>query len=193
MKPLEIRENIPVPTPDANQILVKVTASSLCMSDIAGWAGHVGAQLPFCGGHEPVGIVAKVGSAVSGFAKGDRVGFMPASATCGSCKECIRGCHRFCVQKKSVGFSGMYGGFSQFCLADPLSTAKIPDGLPDEIAAPLLCAGVTAYGALKKVALRQTAGTTINIIGSGGVGTYNIYMSSECILSDQRPSRHNVC
>ncbi|KAF5625192.1 duf1446 domain protein [Fusarium tjaetaba] len=71
---------------------------------------------------------------------------------------------------QSVGFNGTYGGFSQYCLADPLSTVKVPEELSDEIAAPLFCAGVTAYGAIKKAAKRQLPGSLVNIVGSGGVG-----------------------
>ena len=99
-----------------------------------------------------VGVVEAVGSSVRGYSKGERVGFMPASATCrqsrlnhmnnlgakrhflftDDCSECISGNHRFCEKKTSVGFKGPYGGFSQFCLADPQSTVKIPDGLTNE-------------------------------------------------------------
>ena len=160
----------PVPVPNADQILVRVIASSLCMSDIAGWAGHVGAVLPFVSGHEPVGIIEEVGSSVKGFEKGERVGFMPASQVCGKCVDCVGGNHRFCESRVNVGFNGPYGGFSTYCLADPLSTAKIPAALSNEAAAPLLCAGVTAYGALKKVAQFQSGGTIVNVVGCGGVG-----------------------
>jgi len=141
------------------------------MSDIAGWAGHIpGQSLPYCGGHEPVGVVHKLGPGVVGFKVGDRVGFMPASNTCQACEDCTSGNHRFCNQKISVGFNGPYGGFSEYSIADPLSTVKIPDGLTDYQAAPLLCAGVTAYGAIKKVSQLQPGGSLLNIIGSGGVG-----------------------
>ncbi|KAF1812766.1 alcohol dehydrogenase [Eremomyces bilateralis CBS 781.70] len=169
-KPLVIRDDLPILKPGANQILVKNSCCSLCMSDISGIQGHVGGALPYCPGHEPVGTVAELGEGVRGFAVGDRVGFMPASNTCLDCSECLSGQHRFCSGKTAVGFNGMQGGFTEYCVADPLSTVKIPDGLPDESAAPLLCAGVTAYGALKKVSQFQTGGTLLNIVGSGGVG-----------------------
>jgi propanol-preferring alcohol dehydrogenase len=168
--PIIIEHNVPIPDPGTSKLLVKITASSLCMSDVAGYLGHVGAPLPYCPGHEPVGVVKKIGTAVRGFRVGDRVGFMPASDTCGDCAQCISGNHRYCAQKVSIGFSGPYGGFSEFSLADPASTVKIPDGLRDEHAAPLLCAGVTAYGALKKAAHYQTGGTLVNVVGVGGVG-----------------------
>ncbi|KAI9925905.1 hypothetical protein ASPWEDRAFT_173995 [Aspergillus wentii DTO 134E9] len=165
-KPLQIL-NIPIPTPSQDQILVKVTACSLCNSDLAGWLGVVGAVAPYCPGHEPVGVIESVGSAVRGFKKGDRAGFMPSSFTCKDCNECQTGNHRFCNKKTSVGFQGPYGGFSQYAVADPLSTVKIPDALSDEVTAPLLCAGVTAYGALRKV---PPGVQSVNVIGCGGVG-----------------------
>jgi propanol-preferring alcohol dehydrogenase len=168
--PIVVEHGVSIPDPGTNKLLVKITASSLCMSDVAGYVGHVGAPLPYCPGHEPVGVVTAVGTSVRGFRVGDRVGFMPASGTCGDCPECISGNHRYCSEKVSIGFNGPYGGFSEYCLADPASTAKIPEGLKDEHAAPLLCAGVTAYGALKKASHYQTGGTLINVIGVGGVG-----------------------
>ncbi|PGG95906.1 hypothetical protein AJ79_09816 [Helicocarpus griseus UAMH5409] len=177
-KPLQILD-VPIPTPASDQILVRVLASSLCNSDIAGWMGVVGAVAPYCPGHEPVGIIEAIGSSVKGFAKGDRVGFMPASSICFDCNDCIAGNHRFCEKKTSVGFKGPYGGFSEFCLADPLSTVKIPDALTNESAAPLLCAGVTAYAALKKVSQFVTGGKTINVIGCGGVGHLVIMYAKE--------------
>ncbi|KAF5856719.1 hypothetical protein ETB97_007002 [Aspergillus alliaceus] len=168
-KPVQIVTQ-PVPSPAADQLLVKVTSSSLCNSDLAAWLGHVGARTPYCPGHEPVGIIESVGSATRGFQPGDRVGFMPHSQTCMECPECVSGQHRYCEKKTCVGFHVPWGGFSQYCLADPISTVKLPDGLKDEWAAPLLCAGVTAYGAIKKAAVVVPGGMTLNVIGCGGVG-----------------------
>ncbi|KAK4938710.1 hypothetical protein LTR10_020893 [Elasticomyces elasticus] len=170
-EPLELFKDIPVPTPQGSELLVKVKASSLCMSDIAGWMGHLGAPLPYCAGHEPVGIVVALGKdASSEFKIGDRVGFMPASRTCQNCAECTSGNHRYCDKRTNVGFDGPYGGFSEYALADPVSTVKIPEAIADDLAAPLLCAGVTAYGAVRKVTAHQPVGTAVNIIGCGGVG-----------------------
>jgi len=139
------------------------------MSDIAAYLGHLGERAPFCAGHEPVGIVAEIGSGVVGFSPGDRVGFMPFRGMCLDCEECLSGNYRFC-DKKAEGMILTHGGFSEYTLADPLSTVKIPESMSDEQAAPLLCAGVTAYNALKHVAKEQPGGTVLNIIGVGGVG-----------------------
>jgi hypothetical protein len=98
-----------------------------------------------------VGTVAEIGEGVKGFAVGDRVGFMPASSTCRmwspsshrdvahaeiniteECSDCLAGQHRFCSRRTNVGFNGLQGGLSEYCVADPLSTVKIPEGLSDE-------------------------------------------------------------
>ncbi|KAG9526029.1 hypothetical protein KCU93_g5620, partial [Aureobasidium melanogenum] len=168
--PLEIKDDLEVPEPQAGELLVKVTACSLCMSDVAGYMHYHGDLVPYVPGHEPVGVVAKTGPGVAGFKQGDRVGFMPAARTCQSCDDCLTGAHRFCTKRINVGFNGMYGGMSEYCIADTLSTVKVPDSLSDEHAAPLLCAGVTAYGALKKASQIQPGGTIINVVGCGGVG-----------------------
>lgn len=166
--PIESRE-IPIPVPNANELLVKLTASSLCMSDIAAYAGHLGQRAPVCLGHEPVGVVVETGSGVVGFKVGDKVGFMPFRGMCHDCEECLSNQHRFC-DKKHEGMTQLYGGFSEYALADPFSTVKIPESISDDLAAPLLCAGVTAYNAIKTVAKQQPGGTPLNIIGVGGVG-----------------------
>ncbi|KAF2814002.1 alcohol dehydrogenase [Mytilinidion resinicola] len=164
-----VKQDVPIPTPGPNDLLVKLSASSLCMSDMAAYAGHLGERAPVCLGHEPVGIVVEAGAGVVGFAKGDRVGFMPFKGMCEDCEECLSGQSRFC-EKKVGGMTELHGGFSEYAIAAPLSTVKIPEGLTDEEAAPLLCAGVTAYNALKVVAKEQPGGTPLNIIGVGGVG-----------------------
>lgn len=143
------------------------------MSDIAGWLGYLGpaAPIPYCAGHEPVGVVVGLSdNPVPNFKIGDRVGFMPASKTCQDCRACVSGNQRYCPSRINVGFNGPFGGFSEYALADPVSTVKIPNEIPDDQAAPFLCAGVTAYSAVKKVASRIPGGSLVNIVGSGGVG-----------------------
>jgi propanol-preferring alcohol dehydrogenase len=168
---LEVKDDIPVPEPAGSEFLIKISANSLCNSDLAGIAGYTGSNPPYVPGHEPVGRIVKLGPATpSSFKIGDRVGFMPGSRVCSSCRSCLLGNHRFCKSRTNFGFSALFGGFSEYSLVDPMSAVKIPDALTDEEAAPLLCAGVTAYGAVKKVAQYQAPGTLVNVVGCGGVG-----------------------
>jgi len=169
-EPLEIRDDVKVPEVPDDRILVKIEAASLCSTDLMAYKGYMSfmTSLPYCGGHEPVGTVAKIGSAVRGFNIGDRVGFLMFTDMCGICEDCFSGQHRYCSQKKVNGFMDSFGGFSEYSLAHPASTVKLPDGLDFEIAAPLFCAGITAYSALLKA--RSKAGQLINIVGCGGVG-----------------------
>lgn len=169
-KPLEFLNDVPVPSPAADQMLVRVTKSSLCMSDIFFASGASRGKAPFCAGHEPVGVVEEVGQTVRGFSVGDRVAFMTVLHPCMNCAECDSGNARYCSQRGILGLNPNYGGFSEYCITEPHNAVHIPDELSDERAAPLTCAGVTAYGALKKVAAIQSGGTTVNIIGCGGVG-----------------------
>ncbi|PGH11600.1 hypothetical protein AJ80_07070 [Polytolypa hystricis UAMH7299] len=87
---------------------------------------------------------------------------------CGTCDECFSGQYRYCSDKKAIGFKDSYSGFSEYSLADPRSTVKLPNELSFESTAPLFCGGVTAYGALLRV--RAKPGQLLNIIGCGGVG-----------------------
>jgi len=168
--PIQIRDDVEVPTVPADRILIKIEAASLCSTDLMAYKGYMSfmTKLPYCGGHEPVGTVAKLGTAVSGFSIGDRVGFLMFTDMCGTCEECFSGQHRYCTQKKVNGFMDSFGGFSEYSLAHPASTVKLPDGLDFEVAAPLFCAGITAYSALLKG--RSRPGQLINIVGCGGVG-----------------------
>ncbi|KAJ5745465.1 alcohol dehydrogenase [Penicillium odoratum] len=168
-EPIKIQE-VKVPDTPDERILVKIEAGSLCSSDLMAWKGYMPylTSLPYCGGHEPVGTIVKIGSAVRGFTVGERVGFIMFTDMCGVCDECFSGEHRYCAQKKAIGFQDSYGGFSEYSLADPRSTVKLPDELSFESAAPLFCGGVTAYSALLRV--RASPGQLINIIGCGGVG-----------------------
>jgi len=173
-EPLQIQTHIKVPEVPDERILVKIEASSLCSSDLFAHSGHMPwmTTLPYCGGHESVGIIAKVGKDVKRFGVGDRVGYMMFTDFCGVCPDCFAGEHRYCSAKKISGFSDPYGGFSEYALAHPASTVKLPDAIEFYIAAPLFCGGITAYSAILKAKVRP--GKLINIVGAGGVGHMGI-------------------
>ncbi|MCJ1302883.1 hypothetical protein MMC08_005688 [Hypocenomyce scalaris] len=141
-EPLVILDDVKVPEVSAGKLLVKVEAAGLCSSDLGAQEGKMPylTELPFCGGHESAGIIVKIGPGENEFAVGDRV----------------------------QGYKGSWGGFSEYCLVQSQSTVKVPDDLSLDVAAPLSCAGVTAYSALLKV--RTKAGRLVNIVGCGGVG-----------------------
>jgi len=169
-EPLQILSDVPVPDLPADRILVKVEASSLCSTDLAAFKGYMSFMtiVPYCGGHEPVGIGAKVGSNVTGFKAGDRVGYMRYSEMCGTCEECKSDQHRYCSSKKILGFSDPFGGFSEYAIADPRSTVRLPDNLSFDVAAPLLCAGITSYSSILKA--KVPPGQLLNVVGCGGLG-----------------------
>lgn len=175
-KPLELQD-IPVPTPGPGEMLVRITRNSLCMSDILFASTNLGRKPPLAMGHEPVGVIEEVGPGVRGFAAGNRVGFMTVLNACMNCLECDSGNSRYCSQRGILGLQQTCGGFSEYCITEPQNTVKLPDTLSDEVAAPFTCAGITAYGALKKVAKIQSGGTVVNILGCGGVGHLAIMLA----------------
>lgn len=140
------------------------------MSDVAFQVGAFPAPTPFCAGHEAVGVVEKLGTGVRGFNVGDRVAFQTVSNCCMNCPECNSGNSRYCAKRTVLGLLPDYGCFSDYCLTKVPNTVVIPSQVSDELAAPLTCAGVTAYSAVKKLAAHQPGGTVVNIIGAGGVG-----------------------
>ncbi|KAH0841634.1 alcohol dehydrogenase [Fonsecaea pedrosoi] len=164
----------PLPELAPGDLLVKVVAASLCASDIVPWQGFLGDPKGIVPGHEGVGIVVKGADyifeePVRGFKVGDRVGFVNAIRTCGSCAACLAGHGQCCENgKKNQGFH-LDGFFAQYTVVDWQFTVKIPDSLPLEKLSPLFCAGITAYGAVKKVDAPGRG--YLGVFGLGGVGT----------------------
>ncbi|MBS1809541.1 MAG: zinc-dependent alcohol dehydrogenase [Acidobacteria bacterium] len=165
-------EDVPTPTPGAGQVLVKVVASGVCHSDL-----HIAlgdwtklkpvAKLPLILGHEIAGTIAAVGEGVADFAIGDRVGVPWLHQTCGVCEYCQSGQETMCGKQKITGLM-VDGGYAEYAIAQASHTAKIPDELSFTEAAPLLCAGVTVYRAIKVSGIR--AGERLVIFGIGGLG-----------------------
>ena len=125
------------------------------------------AQPPFIPGHEGVGIVAAVGAGVAAVKEGDRVGVPWLHTACGHCKHCLSGWETLCDGQRNTGYS-VNGGFAQYVLADPNYVGHLPDSLGFEMAAPILCAGVTVYKGLKETDTKP--GDTVVISGIGGLG-----------------------
>jgi len=167
-QPLEIRE-IPVPEPGPGQVLVRIEASGLCHTDIHAAHGDwpVKPSLPFTPGHEGVGIVDKVGSGVTEHAVGDRVALPWLGSACGTCHYCVSGWETLCEAQQNTGYS-IDGGHAEFAVASARYAVKVPDGVDPVEAAPLTCAGVTTYKAVKVAGVRP--GDRVGIFGIGGLG-----------------------
>jgi propanol-preferring alcohol dehydrogenase len=175
--PLEWRE-VPDPTPGPGEVLLQVAACGVCRSNLhmveGDWLPATPASFPIIPGHEVVGRVTALGAGVSSLAVGDRVGVQPIWSTCGRCMYCLTGSEQLCRQRQITGET-RDGGYAQLMLADAAYATPIPDGLSDAEAAPLLCPGITAYGAVEKAAL--SPGQQVAVIGVGGVGHMVVQMA----------------
>nr|WP_321353412.1 alcohol dehydrogenase AdhP [uncultured Methanoregula sp.] len=167
-KPLRIEE-VPVPVPDDNQILVKIEASGVCHTDLHAAEGDwpVKPQPPFIPGHEGVGFVAAIGRGVKHVKEGDRVGVPWLHSACGYCTHCLGGWETLCESQSNTGYS-VNGGFADYALADPNYVGHLPKDIGFVDIAPVLCAGVTVYKGLKVTDTRP--GDWVAISGIGGLG-----------------------
>ncbi|MEU4216699.1 zinc-dependent alcohol dehydrogenase [Actinoplanes sp. NPDC026623] len=167
-KPLEIKE-LPIPEPGAGQIRVRIEASGLCHTDIHAARGDwpVKPQPPFIPGHEGVGIVEKLGPGATGHSVGDRVAIPWLGYACGTCEYCVTGWETLCEAQLNTGYA-IDGGHAEFAVADARYVVRVPDGIDPAEAAPLTCAGVTTYKAVKVGGV--TPGDRVAIFGIGGLG-----------------------
>jgi propanol-preferring alcohol dehydrogenase len=170
-EPLSIEE-VPMPSPGVGEVLIKVIACGVCHSDLHLAGGEWDmlrpiTKLPLVLGHEVAGTIAALGEGVSGFAIGDRVGVPWLHYTCGECESCLAGRETLCSKQQVTGCT-VDGGFAEFLTAKASHTAKLPDNLSFEQAAPLLCAGLTVHNAIKTAGVN--AGQKVAIFGIGGLG-----------------------
>jgi len=145
--PLELSE-LPTPELRADELLVHVRTCGVCHTDLHTVEGEITGKLPIVPGHQIVGVVEKVGRDVHEFASDDRVGLPWLYRSCGLCEFCKSGRENLCDRPEFTGFH-VNGGYAE-CVAAPAAFAvKIPDGFDDAHAAPLLCAGIVGYRALR--------------------------------------------
>src|SRR5262247_1646453 len=136
--PLVLRER-PVPTPRTGEILVEIAACGVCRTDLHVVDGELpDPKLPIVPGHEIVGRVAAMGEGVSGFAVGERVGVPWLGHTCGICPYCRSGRENLCDAPLFTGYT-RDGGYATHAVADANYCFRLPDGVDDAEAAPLLC------------------------------------------------------
>jgi propanol-preferring alcohol dehydrogenase len=167
-EPLVI-EDRPDPEPEPGQVLVRIEASGLCHTDIHAARGDwpVKPSPPFVPGHEGVGIVERLGEGVTHLAVGERVAVPWLGRACGRCEHCLSGWETLCVRQQNTGYS-VDGGYAEKMLAWADFAQAVPDGIDPHEAAPLTCAGVTTYKALKVAGVRPTQ--LVAVSGVGGLG-----------------------
>jgi len=165
---LEVKE-VAVPEVGHGEVLVKIKTCGVCHTDLHAAHGDwpVKPKLPLIPGHEGVGVVEKLGEGVTSLKLGDRVGIPWLFSACGECDYCLTGWETLCKQQLNGGYSAD-GAYAEYCVAPAAYVARIPDELGDVEAAPILCAGVTTYKALKVANVKP--GEWVAIYGIGGLG-----------------------
>ena len=147
-KPLRLA-NVPDPEPGVGQVLIRVRACGICRTDLHVVDGELAhPKLPIIPGHQIVGTVAAVGPGAQRFHGGERVGAAWLGWTCGQCEFCLSERENLCDFARYTGYQ-IDGGFAEFSVADERFCFLIPEGYPDLQAAPLLCAGLIGYRALR--------------------------------------------
>ncbi|TQI70357.1 alcohol dehydrogenase/propanol-preferring alcohol dehydrogenase [Gramella sp. Hel_I_59] len=163
-----IIKDVDKPSPSANEILIKVEACGICHSDnFVKEGGFPGLEYPRIPGHEVVGIIEEIGKDVSKWEKGQRVGVGWHGGHCFECEPCRRGDFISCENAKVSGIS-YDGGYAEYMTAPQEAVANIPEDLSSAEAAPLLCAGITVFNALRNSGIR--AGDVVAVQGIGGLG-----------------------
>jgi uncharacterized zinc-type alcohol dehydrogenase-like protein len=152
-----------------NEVRVSVTHCGLCYSDVHAIDDFYGiTTYPFVPGHEIVGHVSELGSAVTGFKIGERVGIGWQGRSCKKCEWCLKGEEHLCVDVADNGSWFPYGGFSTSAKAESRFVYPLPRQMPSEVAAVLLCAGIAVYSPLKTYATKPSQ--KVGVIGIGGLG-----------------------
>jgi D-arabinose 1-dehydrogenase-like Zn-dependent alcohol dehydrogenase len=166
-----------IPDPGPGEVRIKVQACGVCHSDAFTKEGSwPGIQYPRVPGHEVVGLVDRVGAGVAGWTKGQRVGVGWHGGHDGTCRECRRGDFRNCRNRRVPGIS-YDGGYEQYMLAPAEALVRIPETLSDVEAAPLLCAGITTFDALRRSGAGP--GDLVAVEGVGGLGHLGIQFASK--------------
>jgi uncharacterized zinc-type alcohol dehydrogenase-like protein len=185
--------------PRANDVLIDILYCGVCHSDIHQardeWGGAIFPMVP---GHEIVGRVSKVGSAVTRFKAGDAVGVGCFVDSCRDCPQCHEGEEQYCDKGMVGTYNGRerdgsptYGGYSTHITVDEKYVLRIPESLPLDRAAPLLCAGITTYSPLRHYGVK--AGDRIAVVGLGGLGHMAVKlgkaMGAEVTVLSTSPSK----
>ncbi|TQJ31322.1 zinc-dependent alcohol dehydrogenase [Microbacterium sp. SLBN-146] len=162
-------EERPIPHPGPGQVMVRLETCGLCHTDIHAMHGDWPVQptLPLVPGHEGVGIIEELGEGVTTRTVGQRVAMPWLGHACGDCRYCVDGRENLCEKQYNNGYA-VDGGYAEYMLADARFAVPVPDGVTPLDAAPLTCAGVTTYAAIKNAHI--TPGETVAVFGIGGLG-----------------------
>jgi propanol-preferring alcohol dehydrogenase len=176
-RPIKVEE-VGAPQISSGEVLVKVSSCGICGGDMQRVLGTFKVVTPVILGHEPAGVVSKVGDGVEGFEEGERVGISPIP-TCGTCFYCSRGMDNLCVNiTKAMGQSVAYvrdqslygqGAYAEYAVVKPRQLFKLPSGVRVEAGSVISASAGTVYHAIKKAAIR--VGETVAIFGFGDLGS----------------------
>jgi D-arabinose 1-dehydrogenase-like Zn-dependent alcohol dehydrogenase len=174
--PFEIVER-KIPEPAAGTVRIRVQACGVCHSDsLVKEGGFPGLQYPRVPGHEVAGVIDAVGSGVAGWERGQRVGVGWNGGYCGYCEHCRRGEFFACVRGQVTGIS-YDGGYGEYLIAPASAVALMPADLPPVEAAPLMCAGLTTFNALRNSGARP--GDVVAVLGLGGLGHLGVQYAAK--------------
>ncbi|KAE8151608.1 chaperonin 10-like protein [Aspergillus avenaceus] len=160
-------EDARLTAPGPNEILVKVEACGVCFSDLYAQSNVMGGGFPIVPGHEIVGRVAAIGEHVSDWAVGDRIGGAWHGGHDGTCKACRQGWYQMC-DSRVVNGETKNGGYAEYCFINKEAAVRVPAHVPAARYAPILCAGVSVFNALRHMNI--PAGETVAVQGLGGLG-----------------------
>jgi alcohol dehydrogenase/propanol-preferring alcohol dehydrogenase len=167
-----------IPEPGPKEVRIRVQASGICHSDALTKEGlWPGIQYPRVPGHEVAGEIDAVGSDVAGWQRGDRVGVGWHGGHCGHCDSCRRGKFVLCQVAGQIPGITYDGGHADYLLAPAVALAKIPQELSPAEAAPLMCAGVTTFNALRNAGARP--GELVAVLGLGGLGHLGVQFAAK--------------
>jgi propanol-preferring alcohol dehydrogenase len=159
------RADLPTPVAGPGELLVRVRVCGVCRTDLHLSDLELEPRAPRrVPGHEVVGLVVGVGDGVEGWQPGDRAGIAWLRSTCGSCRWCRSGRENLCRDSRYTGWDAD-GGFAEYAVVPADFAYRVPDGIPDEVAAPLLCSGIIGYRALRRAAVPD--GGHVGLYGFG--------------------------
>ncbi len=196
-----VLRDVPAPRPGPGEVLLRVRACGVCGNDVAASRGRLPfpSVTPAIPGHEPVGEVVEIGPGVTSRAVGDRLGTTWLRGACGRCDYCRLGrpvsgtAAILCAAPVSTGFT-VQGGQAEYLAVAADQTVRIPDGVSDELAAPVLCAGYTAWSAIR--AADPKPHERIAVAGIGAVGHLAVQFAKACgfetVAVTTSPDKHDV-